>query len=234
MLLDQSQPQKWQNIIWREWRNCRNQQYAAQLFELVADSRVGWGTRLSYVLLDGIVGLIIGLLIGFLITTDWNILRQLMLASGAVGAGRGFLAAQRLSWREWLTRLAFGLPTETPNRGMILIGLLLLAAGVIFGPVLWLLVIGLFWGMSGLIKWMTKGLLAANAFTYSTWYFWWRRRPSLEEVETALLWAAQVGLSPADIRPTVTDHPLQAGPPLVEIDFGELRAFAHRRKSPRS
>lgn len=220
---------KWHDVIWREWRHCQNKLYAEQLFGLVADARVGWGSRVTFMLLEGIIGMVLGLLIGFVATTEWRILQQLLLAGGAIGAGRGLLVSQRLSWRAWLTRLALGLPVEQPNRGLLVIGLLLLLASLIFGPVLWLLLIGLFWGMSGVIQWMTKGLAAANAYSYNSWYFWWRSRPSLDEVEAALAWAALTGLpekTPLSAPPNALSEP-PSDP--IEVDFEALRAYARHR-----
>ena len=223
---------KWQNILWREWRNCQNTSYAEQLFELVADTPVGWGARLTFMLLDMIIGMMLGLLLGFIFTTEWSILRQLVIAGGVIGAFRGFLASQQLFWRSWLSRLAFGLPTEQPKSGLLLSLLFLLLASLIFGPLLWLLLIGLFWGMSGLIQWMSKELLATNIFTYHAWYVWWPVRPRLDEVEAALKWASDQGLPYP--RPFRSNNPLDIPPPPVEIDFRALKSQARNRETPPS
>ena len=144
---DDHQVKKWRNILWREWRNCHNKSYAEQLFELVADTSIGWGTRFTLISLDAVIGIVLGLLIGFVGTTEWAILRQLILAGAIVGAVRGGLASYRLNWRDWLARLSFSLPTTAPHSRLLIVGILQLIPTVIFGPFLWCLVIGLFWGM---------------------------------------------------------------------------------------
>jgi hypothetical protein len=208
--------------------------YAQYLFELIADTRVGWGTRVTFMLLEAIIGMTLALLIGFVFTTQWLILQQFLWAGGIVGATRGFLASQRLSWRDWLNRLALGLPMQKPDgrRGLVLFFILLVS--VIFGPILWLLIIGLFWGMSGVIKWMSKSLGGGIAYDHNAWYFWWRGRPPVSEVEAALEWAADIGLphpQPTSIKDAVKLWEQPASPPL-EIAFLKLKDYARNREVP--
>ncbi len=233
MLINQNQAQPWRKTLWREWRNCGNQAYAKQLFELVADSPVGWGTKSLYVLLDAIIGLVVAFLVGFIWTTNWQVLQQLAWAGATIGAVRGVLAVQRLFWRDWLTRLAFGLPAQQPSSGLLAILGLLLLGSVIFGPFLWLFLIGLFWGMSGLIKWMMEGLVAANPFEYHAWYFWWRGRPPIAEVEAALQEAAEAGIETNSAPPGPAGKlTTSLADPEIEIDFLQLKNFARNREVP--
>jgi len=186
-MMGQRQTQNWQNVIWREWRNCRDKAYARDLFELVADVPVGWGTKIAVILLNMIAGVIVGLLIGFFFTSEWAILRQIVWAGGLVGLVRGFLLGRRLSWRAWLNRLAFNLPSSDPSPGLgALFGLSLLG-GLVFGPFAWLVLIGLFWVLGGLIQWLNQDQAGGiDPFEYQAWYIWWRARPTPAELETAL------------------------------------------------
>ena len=220
----------WQHILWREWRNCGNSAYAKQLFELLADAPVGWGTRTSYIILDAIIGLVLSVIVAFIWTTDGDILLQLAWAGGVVGAARGFIAARTLTWRSWLERLAFGLPARQPSSGLMALVGFMVVGGVIFGPFLWLFLIGLFWGMSGLIRWMMQGLTLAKPFDYQAWYVWWRKRPSRDQVSQALESAYQA--TQQYPTPTLPEAVLNAPP--VEIDFLQLKHYAKNRDtSPR-
>ncbi len=64
--------QNWQNIIWREWRNCDDEEYARRLFELVVDKPTEWWT----VMISALLGLLYGVLAGCLLTVLLN-LRQI-------------------------------------------------------------------------------------------------------------------------------------------------------------
>lgn len=219
----------WQDILWREWRNCGQALYAKQLYELVADYPVGWGTKLAYIILEAIIGFVFGVLLAFVMTNNGAILQQFGVAGGCVGIFRGILATRNLTWRDWLDRLSFGLPSQQPSRGIAALVGLMLVGGMIFGPFLWLFLVGFFWGMSGLIKWMMRGLSAPQPFAYHAWYIWWRRRPSVGQVEAALQVARQV-----EKPPLPADDPLRlllAAPP-VEVDFLELETFARHRDEP--
>ena len=193
MMGQAGQVYNWQNIIWREWRNCESSLYARHLFELVADEPVGWGAKLAVLLLSMLSGVFAGLLIGFIVTTEWMILRQFALTGGVIGGLRGFWIGQRLSWRAWLTRLEAIMPAEGLG-GWLLGGLALgVAGGLIFGPIFWLLLVGLFWVMGGVIKWLNRGLTkATDEYQYRTWWIWWRGRPPTHELKTALQQVCQV------------------------------------------
>ena len=231
-MFTQHDSSNWQHILWREWRNCGNGAYATQLFELLADAPVGWGTKTIYILLDAIVGLVLGVLFGFIWTTNWNFLQQLAWAGSVIGAARGFLAVRDLTWRHWLERLSFSLPTKQPSAGLAALFGLMLIGSIILGPFLWLFIIGLFWSMSGLLKWMMQGLTRANPFSYHAWYFWWWGRPPTNDVEAALQRAAETERpTPAENEITPPGYP---SPPPVEIDFLQLKQYARRREMPPS
>ncbi len=219
-----------QNILWREWRNCRTSDYAQQLFELVADFPVGWGAQVTLMILDGLLGMVLGLLVGFLITTEGAVIFPMITAGGAIGIARGFLAARSLSWRQWLTRLSFGLPTTEPNSRLALAIVGLLLIGVIFSPLVWLIVLGLFWGMSGVLHWMSQGGLNSTQIrTYRAWYGWWRSRPDIPKVEAALKWAKVNDLPKPRPRMSATEALLNPPPPPVEIDFEAMAQFTRNR-----
>ncbi|MEM7346832.1 MAG: hypothetical protein AAF485_21545 [Chloroflexota bacterium] len=183
---DGGTPDAWQNIIWREWRHSDDKIYAGFLFELVADTPVGWGTKLFITIFSGILGLTIGFLIGFIVTTNWTIIQQLLWAGTFVGAVGGVLAGYHLSWRHWLPRLAYGLPSKEPSVGLMTIFLLILLGSSIFGLMFAIIFIGMFWGMSGLLTWINKELGTIDLLIYKAWYFWWRKQPQSQDVEAAL------------------------------------------------
>ncbi len=177
----------WQKIIWREWRNCQDKMRARNLFELVADAPVGLGTKATAIFFNTIVGMTGGLAFGFIFTSEWAVLRHLVWAGGIVGLARGFGVSRRLSWRAWLKRLSFNLPTTNPSSGLGAILGLSLMGGLVFGPVVWLVLAGLFWSMGGLIQWLNRGPDSSiDPFDYQAWYFWWPKRPNAAELEAAL------------------------------------------------
>lgn len=186
-LMNREQIRKWQHIIWREWRYCSNKGYAAHLFELVADGPVGWGAKITLILLNMLAGMAVALLLGFVVSSDWLILRQFVWAGSVVGGIRGYLVGRELSWRTWLARLSFNLPAPNPRHGVGAALGLLLAGGLVFGPFFWVVLAGLFWVLGGLIKRLNRGQDAKeNPFEYQAWYFWWRKRPQAAELNTAL------------------------------------------------
>jgi hypothetical protein len=181
------QTHKLQNIIWREWRNCHDRTYAEQLYELVADTPVGWGTKLMVLLIYTVAGAALGLMIGFLITSNWLILRQFVWAGSIVGGVNGYLVSRDLSWRDWLERLSFNLPANDPSRGVGAVLGITLLGGLVFGPFFWVVIIGMFWTLGGLIKRLNRGQnIRENPFDYHPWFFWWRSRPPEVELEKAL------------------------------------------------
>jgi hypothetical protein len=116
----QSLPRKWQNIIWREWRNCEDEEYAKHLFDLVADELAGWWAVATLMLLGVLYGAIGGLLAG-LIATNWEVRTQPEMweltwpvlldftwkggiLGGIVGVLAGTAWGRRLPWRTWLDR----------------------------------------------------------------------------------------------------------------------------------
>lgn len=181
------QTRRLRNIIWREWRNCHDRSYAEQLYELVADTPVGWGTKLAVLFIYTVAGVAVALLIGFIITSNWSILRQFVWGGCAVGGVKGYLASRNLSWRAWLERLSFNLPTNDPSRGVAAVLGLMLLGGLVFGPFFWVVIIGMFWTLGGLIKSLNRGQTGReNPFDYHPWFFWWRSRPAEGELEKAL------------------------------------------------
>jgi RNase P subunit RPR2 len=117
----QSLPRKWRCIIWREWRNCQDQEYAEHLFDLVADEPAGSGSAIAMALLGAFYGILGGLLVG-LIAANWDVwnrpimwrllspaLPSFVWRGGAIGSAGGLVAGviggRRLSWRSWLSWL---------------------------------------------------------------------------------------------------------------------------------
>ncbi len=183
----------WQNVIWREWRHCDDEEYAHELFELVADEPAGWNAAVALVLIGALYfGLMGGLLTGIL-ATNWDVLDSpekwrlvwteilpfVWKGMGIGGAAAGLLAwvwaGRRLAWRAWLACL-------TPQvRRADLVGGLVGGLGV-----------GLSVGLGGL----GVGLESLRyVHEYRSWWLWWRARPRALDVEAALRHAASVGIA---------------------------------------
>ena len=183
----------WQRLIWREWRNSPDPEYGEQLFELVAYEPVGWLARLSLIGLDMLTGASLGLVLGFVISGSWEILRQFLWAGGLIGGLVGYLAGRNLTWQAWLQRLSAKTPTSDWPRFIGTALLLSFMGGLIFGPVFWLGMAGLFWGIGSILPWLNQGSdrVQPSSAEERRWWFWWHRRPWLSEVESALSEACQ-------------------------------------------
>jgi hypothetical protein len=216
----------WRRIIWREWRHCFDPVYAQHLFELVADEPVGWGAKASVVVLNTVGGAAIALVCGAILTFDWRILQHFAWAGGLIGGLRGYMFSQGLTWRGWLSRLSASTPTSDLSR-VIFSGLMLgLLGGMIFGPVFWLLAVGLFWAFGELMVWMNRSLTESleSNLADRRWWFWWRGRPYLAEVETALRQACTAlpagAVWPEALRHLATKQSEPAAPKVLLADLG--------------
>jgi hypothetical protein len=188
------QHQNWKQIVWREWRHCHDIDYEAHLFKIVADDPTGWSSRLILVLLNAVCGAALALITGFIFTLNLSILLQLMLVGAIAGGGIGIITARNLTWRIWLGRLQSNTPTASAGRlvfGGLMLGLL---TGMVFGPLAWLAIAGLFWGFGGLIFWINNATDETETYRSPDrrWWFWWRNRPHLFQVENALRYACTV------------------------------------------
>jgi hypothetical protein len=183
----------WQRIIWREWRHCLDPEYGQQLFELVAYEPAGWPARLSLIGLDMLTGASLGLILGFVLSSSWEILRLFLWAGGLIGGLVGYLAGRNLTWQAWLQRLSANTPTSDWPRFIGTALLLSLMGGFIFGPVFWLGLVGLFWGIGSVLPWLNQGSVRVQPSSVEErrWWFWWPRRPWLAEVEAALRQACE-------------------------------------------
>ena len=184
----QTSPQNWQQIIWQEWRHCQDTEYGQRLFEIVAGERVGPGAKLSLILFDAIAGASLGILLIAPFTLQWWIIQQFALAGFLLGAARGYVVGRTMVWQDWLQRLESNSPGSSPGRlmgGVVLLG----GCGfMIFGPIFWLEMLGLFWVMGGVITWLNRSLDKGDKFNPEDrrWWFWWHTRPHLFLVKTAL------------------------------------------------
>ena len=161
--------QGWQNIIWREWRNCEDEEYARHLFNLVADGKIGWKNKAVITLLGVLFGFLMGLLIDLMLLPITYPL--FVWIGGLVGGGGAFWLGQQISPRQWLASL-------TPNYPFRDFGwlhrllILALIAGIFIIPNV-LLMIGLIWGLIGglvlglvlgLLSWPLLGLISLKFF----------------------------------------------------------------------
>lgn len=177
----------WQTILWREWRNSHDEEYARHIYSLIADVPAHPLSFGMILLFDVITGAAIGIISGLVMTSQGSIIQQLMLAGAVLGLIHSCATGWRLSWRAYLTRLGSSLPVGRPQDWLVGAVLLMAGGSFIFSPGFPLVLIGLFWGMGGLIGWLNSGVKPpTDEYTYRVWYFWWRGAPSFDTFETAL------------------------------------------------
>lgn len=183
----------WQQILWREWRNAHDEEYAHNLYRFIADTPASPLSLLVIIFFTILTGAAIGLIGGIVLTDQARILQYLMGTGAVLGGLRGLIVGWNLSWRHYLNRLGGSLPVGRPQDWLGGGFLLLLLSTPIFGPLFWLAAIGLFWGMGGLINWLNSGAEPpTNEYTYRVWFFWWRGVPTTAEVDQALQQACTV------------------------------------------
>ena len=109
------QGQNWPAIIWREWVTSEDKEYAEQLFDLVGQAKLGWGSSLVVALCGTLYGLLSGYWLGLILiywnthTEQWISSHPLALAltwlGGLAGGLIGLGVSVGLSWRMWLNAL---------------------------------------------------------------------------------------------------------------------------------
>ncbi len=196
------------NILWREWRNTGDEEYAEHLFNLIADEPVGQTATFINAALGIFYGGLIGLLISlwgnlgdsFTWTQTWSLLAGTGAALGGVLGALSRLLKPKLSWRNWLFGLTQGIaPSEM---GLWIVALALALFGSQLG---WMM--GRSAGLEHTIGFVGLGVVTTLALgirlvgwliglmrepdprhlhRYRALWFWWRQRPQDVEVEAAL------------------------------------------------
>jgi hypothetical protein len=188
-----SKPRRhWQKILLREWRHCKDKDYARELFALISPEPVAWwAMALGHLAFGAFYGLLGGLEVGlvacqcvgelaqwhaWLLTQQTGTAIMPFLVKGiGIGGGVGLvlwlLAARRPTWGRLLHQL-----------NGLLLGLLLGLLGVTVG------------GLRGVVV----GVMGAmpnpdHVYARRFVFFWWRRRPLAAEVEAALRAVASTG-----------------------------------------
>jgi hypothetical protein len=141
--------QNWRDILWREWRNSEDEEYARYLFRLLIKGPISWKTTLFIIVLGTFCGLAGGLLVGSISTfravqfgtipqeKDWSTTLIIFVGlGGLIGSGIGLVA--RLLLRHYFrwSELFF-----------------ISGVGIIFGLA--------FWVLSDLLAGAIVGLLAS-------------------------------------------------------------------------
>ena len=131
--------QSWPHIIWREWCNCDDADYAQELYDLVIDQPVdGLGT-LVWAGLGGLYGLLGGglvslLLYELLLPGSIGLGLILGLVGGGVAGGALVLSGRSSGWFTWRAWLRALLPqflmTGSPYHSLYLRSAALLSSGV--------------------------------------------------------------------------------------------------------
>ncbi|MCS7279063.1 MAG: hypothetical protein NZ530_03265 [Thermodesulfobacteriaceae bacterium] len=129
----------WENIIWREWRNCEDRIYAQKLFELVAEKPVKVPLMFILIIIIGFYfGLIGGLLTGNLVINSkllfypekWQLVWDIKFILGGIltGIGLGLLLwVLTLNLWTWRHFLSFMIPKVDPSVlfiGPIIVGII--------------------------------------------------------------------------------------------------------------
>ena len=108
-----TQIRPWQGILWREWRNCNDKEYANHLFELVIDEPIDHWGMVVFILFTALWGGLGGWLLAQLLypqnlAVNW----ELWAVAGVVAGGVLGLLVMRLlkltshaTWRFWLPGL---------------------------------------------------------------------------------------------------------------------------------
>jgi hypothetical protein len=200
-------PKNWRNILWREWRNTDDEEYAERLYHLLAyriSSR--WKSAFFLIVLGAAGGALIGFLFGLTAifgTPEVSIIsRETTLAifivcTIIVGAGLGTFLIPFLNKRFIWSSVFFGLSIG------IIIGLVTFFFGrsipdAIFVGTL-ISTIGTWIAsnsttsdkkdlveLSKILRQKSTLLEYLLPFKRRRWYSWWRGRPKMAEVENAL------------------------------------------------
>ena len=179
----------WQKTIWREWRYTNDIEYGNYLFAIVADEPAGWGAKACATILAALTGATVAFLAALAVTISWQLWQQMFMLGGFAGACYGFVRSRNLTWQDWLHRLEANTLTgvNPVQAGFGIIGLILIG-GMILGPLAWVSLVGLFWGVGSIIGWLNHSLDNVKQYKAEDrkWWVWWHGRPTLAEVETAL------------------------------------------------
>ncbi len=231
---------KWQNILWREWRHTSDLEFAKYLFNLVAHESPGWGAKISVISLYTLTGTALGILLIAPITLEWAILQYLALAGAIVGSAWGVIHSRQYTWHKWLRRLEANTPADHLNQLLGIGGLVACVGSMVFGPILWIMIVGMFWLAGDMILWINRSIETTSGYNPEDrrWWFWWRKRPYLSELETALQQACHS--SPAAQRfwseplqqLAIQQHQSVTAPTLVNNLFNKdwLERFIARHK----
>lgn len=100
-----------QRIIWREWRNSQDQEYADHLFKLVGSTNLGWGNATILILITSLYGILVSFLFTLIIRynhqSEQQLLITFLLTVGFTAAGgiAGIGMNQQITWEKWLYML---------------------------------------------------------------------------------------------------------------------------------
>ncbi|MCB0165174.1 MAG: hypothetical protein KDI79_13160 [Anaerolineae bacterium] len=108
-------PRNWQQIIWREWRNCDDAAYAEHLFRLIDGEPVDRGAIFMVTALGALSGIVVGWLIATIFFGQVPVITRLGLGvvlGGLAGAGSSYLFGRLLqskqtTWNHWLNGFIF-------------------------------------------------------------------------------------------------------------------------------
>ena len=108
-------PPNWQQIIWREWRNCNDAAYAEHLFRLSAGEPIDRRAILMIAALTALSGIVVCWLIASIFFGQVPAATRLglgLVIGGLVGGSSGYLfgrvlQSKRVTWTHWLNGFIF-------------------------------------------------------------------------------------------------------------------------------
>ncbi len=144
----------WQNVLLSEWRNTKDEDYAYNLFGLVANESTGNISKSITTFLGISCGVLFGLALPFLLSTEFSLEKYLFFVGlGGIVGGLFSATKQDLSWHKFFTLFTPEVSHKTLNRlnNFVAICLFLIIVGLLVGLSVNLLSVGLTYALGKIL-----------------------------------------------------------------------------------